>query len=230
LRLADGIAEPDAGEPSAVGFVLAGGQSERMGKDKALVELAGRPLIEHTVSVLRQAGLAVWIAGARSPLGLFAPVVEDAEAGLGPLHGICAALDAATSRWAVFVSVDMPLLPASLIAHLVEHARITESAVTVVSVNGFAQSFPAVVDRALLPGLRHELEAGRGGCFAGFRAAAAALRRPMNVIPVEFIVQTGQVAHPGDLPATHWFLNINTPQDLDRAEGLAGNLYRSAIT
>lgn len=215
--------------PDAVGFVLAGGQSSRMGEDKALIPLAGRPLVEHALTVLRQAGLAVWIAGARSPLADFAPVVEDAQLDLGPLHGICAALASTLARRAVFVSVDTPLLPASLIAYLVDHARITGSAVTVPSLNGFAQTFPAVVDRAALAALRQELEAGRGGCFAGFQTAAAALGRLMNIVPVELMVQSGQVAHPGGLPAALWFLNINTPQDLCRAEGLAGNLYGAPI-
>ncbi len=212
-----------------VGFVLAGGQSSRMGEDKALIQLAGRPLVEHALSVLRQAGLAVLIAGARSSLKGFAPVVEDAEPGLGPLQGICAALASTPARRAVFITVDMPLLPVSLIRYLVHHAEITGSAVTVPSLNGFAQTFPAVVDRAVLPHLQKDLEAGRGGCFSSFQAAAATMGRPMSVVPVELMVQIGKVAHPDGLPAALWFLNINTPQDLRRAEGLSGNLCGAPI-
>lgn len=221
--------KPDGCEPVAVGFVLAGGQSSRMGEDKALVPFSGRPLVEHALSVLRQAGLAVFIAGARSPLADFALVVEDAQPGLGPLHGICAALATTLARRAVFITVDMPLLPVSLIKYLVNQAEIKGSAITVPSLNGFVQTFPAVVDGAALPALRHELEAGRGGCFSSFQAAAAALGRPMDVVPLELMVQSGQVAHPGSLPAALWFLNINTPEDLCRAESLAGNLLGAPI-
>ena len=50
----------------AEGFVLAGGNSNRMGHEKALIQLAGRPLVQHAVEIMRRAGLAVRIAGARA--------------------------------------------------------------------------------------------------------------------------------------------------------------------
>ncbi len=206
------------GVNDAAGFVLAGGDSRRMGTDKALVEFAGRPLVERALAILRQAGLEARVAGARSPLDGFAPIVEDAEAGRGPLSGICAAIGAMTARRAVFVPVDLPLLPASLIGLLMSHARITGRMVTVSSVNGFAQTFPAVVDREALPALRKELEGGRRGCLAGFQTAAASRDEAVSVVPVELAVQTGQVAHPEGLPAARWFQNVNSQAELRRAE------------
>ena len=113
-------------EAAAVGFVLAGGRSSRMGSDKALVEFGGRPLIAHAVGILKAAGLAVSIAGAcaenRAGLEAYAPVIPDTEAGLGPLGGICAALRSTTASYGVFLPVDVPLMAPSLIAFLVRHA------------------------------------------------------------------------------------------------------------
>jgi molybdopterin-guanine dinucleotide biosynthesis protein A len=201
-----------------VGFVLAGGQSSRMGTDKALVLLEGRPLVAHALGILREAGLEASLAGGRLALAGFAPMVEDRQSGLGPLSGICAALATTTARWSVFIPVDLPLLPASLLHYLLGHARITGAAVTLSSVNGFAQSFPAVLDRAVLPILAKELESGRGGCFSGFRAAAESLGEAVTAIPVESLVQCGQISHPRGLPATRWFVNVNTAEDLRRTE------------
>jgi molybdopterin-guanine dinucleotide biosynthesis protein A len=189
-----------------------------MGMDKALALLDDQPLAAHALQILREAGLAASVAGGQSALAAFAPLVEDSRASLGPLSGICAALASTSARWAVFIPVDLPLLPASLIGFLVRYAQTTGKAVTAASANGFAQTFPAVLDRAVLPVLERELEAGRRGCFSGFQAAAASLGEPVTVLPAEALVQCGQVSHPRDLPATWWFLNVNTAEDLARAQ------------
>ncbi len=202
----------------AAGFVLAGGQSSRMGRDKALLPLAGRPLIQHAMSILRDAGLKAAIAGARAPIAEFGPVIADSRAGEGPLGGICAALASNSARYAVFLPVDLPMLPASLIAYLVHHASVTAQAVTIPSMAGIAQTFPAVLDRATLPELESELDAGRRGCLSGFQAAAASFRQSVSPLPVELLIQAGQIADPRKLPAARWFLNVNTPQELERAE------------
>ena len=189
-----------------------------MGQDKALILFAGQPLLAHALAILRGAGLSVSLAGARSPLEVFAPVVEDFQPNRGPLGGICAALASTSARWAVFLPVDLPLLPASLVAYLLRHARTTGRAVTLPSINGFAQTFPAVIDRVALPTLQTELDSGHGGCFSAFQAAAARLAQPISNLPVELLVQAGQVSHPCCLPPTCWFLNLNTPADLRRAQ------------
>lgn len=207
-----------AGPASDVaGFVLAGGLSRRMGSDKALVEFAGRPLIARALAILRSAGFSASVAGARSDLSGYAPVVADTEPDRGPLGGICSALSHARAEWSVFLPVDLPLLPAPLLGYMVEHARIKEDAVTVVSVSGFAQTFPAVIRYDALPSLIHELDSGRSGCFAAFQAAAAQAGGAIAVIPLEYVVQASRIAHPDSLFPAQWFANLNTPADLRRA-------------
>lgn len=208
-------------EPDAAGFVLAGGRSSRMGADKALALLAGRPLVVHALEILERAGLPTRIAGARSTLDQFAPVVRDDEPDRGPLGGICAAMASISVPWAVFLPVDLPLLPSSLVTYLLHHAKVTRSLVTLLSVNGFAQSFPVVLARGVRAHLKSELESGRAGCFSAFQAAAAAHGQQAAILPVESLIQCGQVAHPKHLPVVRWFANINAPADLRRAEQFA---------
>lgn len=202
----------------AAGFVLAGGRSSRMGADKALLPLCGKPLIAHALGILHQAGLPASIAGAHSSLAAFAPVIPDSNPHQGPLGGICAALASTTARWAVFLPVDQPLLPASLVTYLLRHARTTGCAVTLASIGGFTQTFPAVLDRAILPFLQAELAAGRRGCFSAFQSAATSFAQPVAVLDVELLAQSGQVIHPDGLPAAQWFLNVNSPADLCGAQ------------
>jgi molybdenum cofactor guanylyltransferase len=210
----------------AAGFVLAGGLSSRMGTDKALAPLCGKPLIEHALAALREAGLPPSIAGARTALGEFAPVISDSAPGQGPLAGICSALASASEGGAVFLSVDLPLVPASLISYLLHRARISGAAVVLASVNAFPQTFPAVVDRAALPFLAAELESGHGGAFSAFQTAAQQLNRPVAVVPAEVIAQSGHASHPLGLPPALSFLNINTPADLSRTERLLATRNR----
>lgn len=203
---------------SAEGFVLAGGRSSRMGRDKALVELAGRPLIAWAVGALKDAGLGAKIAGARGDLGNFAEVIPDREANAGPMAGVCAALAASEAERTVILSVDMPLIPASLIEYLVWDAAMTDRMVTLASVNGFPQTFPAVVRRAALAALEHELGEGRVGCFAGFSKAAASADESVRVIAAEALAQMGQVTHRLGLEPVRWFHNVNSEAELKRAE------------
>ena len=212
------------GEFDAEGFVLAGGRSSRMGAEKALVLFRGEPLIAHALRTLSEAGLRASIAGARSPLENFAPVVTDEEPAKGPLGGICSALasasalDSASARWAVFVPVDLPLLPAALLTFLLREAQTDGAVAAVPEVNGFAETFPAVVDRALLPALRSELDAGRAGCYSALQTAAASVGGSVKVVPVADAVRDGRLAHPDGLELSYWFLNVNRPEDLARAE------------
>ncbi len=195
-----------------------------MGRDKALLPFAGRPLIAHALSILEEAGLRATIAGAdessHASLASFAPVVDDVEPGLGPLGGICAALRSTSAHYAVFLSVDLPLLPSSLVVYLLRRARASGLAVTVVSVAGFSETFPAVVDRAALGSLEASLHAGTGGCFNAFESASAGLGQPLGLAAVELLAQPGQVMHPLGLPPPRWFLNLNTPEEVRRAEAL----------
>lgn len=208
---------------NAAGFVLAGGESSRMGTDKALIHFSSQPLIAHSVAILRDAGLDVAIAGAQSDLSAYAPVIEDGTAGLGPLSGICAALASTSAQWPVFLSVDLPMLPPSLIHYLLFHARITGSVVTLASVNGFAQTFPSVIRRDAHSALKTELHAGRRGCFSAYQAAASQAAQAVNVLPVEMLLQSGHVVHPHGLPAIRWFSNLNSPGDVARARRSASH-------
>ena len=189
-----------------------------MGQDKATLEFHGRPLISHALNILKRAGLPVSIAGDRPDLKNFAPVVDDFGSTQGPLGGICGALQVTSVTMAIFIPVDLPLLPSSLLRVMQEIAQVTGHSVVVPSVNGYVQTFPAVLNRAVLPALQAELEAGRGGCYSAFHVAAEALGQQVHVVRTELLLQAGRVEHAGGLPAARWFFNINSAADLQRVQ------------
>ena len=185
--------------------------------DKALVEFRGQPLVVHALRILREAGMSASIAGARSDLKKYASVINDFDTPEGPLGGICAVMEVTSVTRLVFVPVDLPLLPPSLLWLLQNHAQVTGNAITATSIAGFVETFPVVLDRAALPALRAEFDAGRRGCFSAFQAAAAALGQQVSVVAAELLVQVGLVRHPEGLPPSRWFFNVNSELDLRRA-------------
>jgi molybdenum cofactor guanylyltransferase len=103
--------------------ILCGGDGTRMqGIDKPLQPLAGRPLLQHVLDVLRpQADDLIVVANRRhedyTAYGL--KLVDDgAFRGRGPLAGIAAGLAAASSAWVLCVPGDAPLLPPDLLQRL----------------------------------------------------------------------------------------------------------------
>ncbi|MDO1529431.1 NTP transferase domain-containing protein [Fulvimonas sp. R45] len=99
-----------------VGVVLAGGRSTRMGRDKALLDWQGRPLLERRLDALRASGVDdVRVSGDRPAY----QGVADAQPGLGPLAGLAAVAEATAGEAELLViPVDMPLLGAALLRRL----------------------------------------------------------------------------------------------------------------
>ncbi len=121
---------------SLAGVVLAGGESRRMGRDKATLPLPGgtTTLVEHVVGVVGQRCEPVFVMAAPGqPLPpLQVPVLRDELRGLGPLpatgRGLRAAAEAG-ARFAFVCAVDMPLLTVELIDDLARRAAETNAEV-----------------------------------------------------------------------------------------------------
>ncbi|NLE74424.1 MAG: molybdenum cofactor guanylyltransferase [Actinobacteria bacterium] len=107
------------------GIVLAGGKSERMGRNKAFLELDGRPLIEIVLERVSAVCSEVMIVTTEpGPFaGLGALLVEDQLSGLGVLGGLHAGLSASTHDLALVVGCDMPFLNSELLLAFVEWAH-----------------------------------------------------------------------------------------------------------
>ena len=108
-----------------IGVVLAGGGSKRMGRDKAEVEVAGRPMISWVVDAVAAVADRVLVAG--RPGGWNGhDGIADADGVAGPLAGLAAGL--ASGHAVLLVAVDQPWLKASTLAQL---AAVGETAVPV---------------------------------------------------------------------------------------------------
>jgi len=147
------------------GIVLAGGQGRRMGGvDKGLVELEGRPMVQHVIDRLApQVGALVVNANqnAERYAALGAPVVADTVGGFaGPLAGLHAGLSRTKTPFAVTVPCDSPFLPQDLVARL--SAGLEQGRAELAVAKTFDQPHPvfSLVRADVLPHLAAFLEAG----------------------------------------------------------------------
>ncbi|MGC2639399.1 MAG: molybdenum cofactor guanylyltransferase [Acidobacteriaceae bacterium] len=210
-------------------FVLAGGESSRMGRDKALLDLAGRPLIAHALDKLRALGCTPRICGSRPDLAAFAPVIPDRIPRCGPLGGLEAALSLSDSDLNLFLPVDLPLLPLEFLRWLQTRAAASGAAATLPRYAGRPQPLCAIYSRRLLPGLRAALAAGNYKIMSAVSAAAATLHErsassEMDAFDTESIA-AALIPHlwPADPPLHAWFRNINFPGDYDSLRAAFGN-------
>jgi molybdopterin-guanine dinucleotide biosynthesis protein A len=109
--------------PTVSGFVLAGGKSARMGSDKALLELAGVPMLLRTARLLEPLVCAVTVIGPPERYAaLWAPVIPDEVSSQGPLGAVATALHASSTDWNLIVGCDMPYLSQPWLEYLLGRA------------------------------------------------------------------------------------------------------------
>jgi molybdopterin-guanine dinucleotide biosynthesis protein A len=148
----------DAGVSQCQGFVLCGGGSRRMGRDKALLPIsaAGEPLLVHVARVVAVATGSATLVGPRDRYGeLGWPLVEDDPPGDGPLGGVIAALGASAAERCLIVACDMPWLSVDGLRAVLD----LPSSADVVAIRSERGLEPlcAVYDRRCLPVLRGAL-------------------------------------------------------------------------
>jgi molybdenum cofactor guanylyltransferase len=107
---------------AVVGFVVAGGKSRRMGRDKALLGWGGATLLDHAIGTLGTVCSDVRVLSGlqRRYTDRGRAVVVDAAPEAGPLAALAAALAAAAPRPAILLAVDMPFVPAELLRYLAD--------------------------------------------------------------------------------------------------------------
>ncbi len=199
-------------DAAAEGFVLAGGRSLRMGRDKALLPLGGRSLLEIALDKLRALPLPSppRVAGARSHAG----AIADLHPGRGPLSGMEAALTASHQPLNVFLPLDMPLLPAKFLIWMLRRAQITGAMVTVPRINGRPQPLCAVYHQELLGSITASLLAGNYKVMSVV-CSAAPRTESIDVFDVELVASADpEIFAFSPLPAYRWFHNCNTPEDM----------------
>ncbi len=192
--------------------IQAGGESRRMGADKALLPFLGQPL------VLRLLSRLAWIADevlvtSNQPenyrfLGL--SPIPDLLPGLGALGGLYTALSAAINPYCAVVACDMPFASPEIFLYALAQLRETRADAVIPRPETGTEPFHAVYRcETCLPYIQEAIEAGKRRADAWFAQVNIHYLDGEDILPYD--------------PEGRAFFNINTPEELKEAEGLARN-------
>jgi molybdopterin-guanine dinucleotide biosynthesis protein A len=147
----------------ASGFVLAGGRSTRMGRNKALLPFHGMTLVEHVAGIIRQAAGSVTLIGDPVQLAhLGLPVVADKLPGAGPAGGIYTALTMTSSDWNLIAGCDMPAITCDILLDLLRRAAaVSADCVAAAGPDGDPEPLCAVYHRRCLPAVARSIRDNR---------------------------------------------------------------------
>lgn len=199
------------------GLVLAGGASRRMRRNKAFLELDGRPLIGLVIERMASVCAEVLIVAGdvRPYAGLGVPVMEDRFRGVGVLGGLHAGLEAAAHDLILAVGCDMPFLNPDLLRAFAGWAEGFDVAVLRHAPpqspprsggdapkgqgGRFVEPLHAAYRRTCLPAIETAIRAGERRVISFFSHVRVRYVTPDDVAPFD--------------PDLHSFRNVNTPQE-----------------
>ena len=186
------------------GFILTGGASSRMGRDKAFLEIAGETLVERANRPLAPLVASVTVIGPPERLaGAGLNVVPDDQPGLGPLGGIVTALRVADRPWSLVVACDLPFLTHAWLEYLIQRAVASAADVLLPEGAGGAEPLCAMYHRRCLEPIRQAI--ARGTRKVTDALAGCAVEK---IPPAEWKA----------FDSEGWlFKNMNTPADYEEA-------------
>ncbi|HEY0665737.1 MAG TPA: molybdenum cofactor guanylyltransferase [Gallionella sp.] len=180
-------------------LILAGGDSRRMGQDKAGLVLDGRTLLQRVAATLQPLFAEVIVAVRQSRSDIALPQVCDDPAHSGPLAGLVAGLERAGTPWIFAVACDMPFIAAPLIEQLARQRAGCQAVVPVV--RGCPQPLAAFYAKSCAGEARRLL--GSSGKHS--------LRALLDGIQVRYVDEAEMIEAD---PQLRSFFDLDTPQDV----------------
>jgi molybdopterin-guanine dinucleotide biosynthesis protein A len=186
------------------GFILAGGESSRMGRAKGWLEMGGVPVIVRTARLVEPMVARVTLVGGEDRAASRAlRFIPDERAGRGPLGGILSALRNSTGEWNLVLGCDLPYLTAEWLEYLIQRALGSQADVVLPHSAGGAEPLCALYRTRCVDVLATALERGVRKVTDGLAGLAVE-----DVPPSEWKAfdSTGRLLK-----------NMNTPEDYEEA-------------
>ena len=183
-------------------IIMAGGDSRRMGEDKANLLLGERTLMQSVVATLQPMFAEVFVSVRQARPEIDLPQVCDDPAYRGPLAGLAAALERVSTPWIFAVACDMPFITPNVIEYLALLRADFQAVVPLVG--GHPQPLAAFYAKSCLDEVRACLH-GKGK--HSFRALLDTMR----------VCYVSEAQMQAVDPQLRSFFDLDTPQDVVRA-------------
>ncbi|MFW5709503.1 MAG: NTP transferase domain-containing protein [Chloroflexota bacterium] len=180
--------------------ILAGGQSRRMGRDKAFLRFKGKPLLQHVIDAVMPLGLPVnLIANDHERYAVFnLPLYSDVVPSTGALGGVYTALHVSETAYVLCLACDMPFVQTDLLRYLIRQIDAS-SDVIVPQFGGRYQPLHAIYRKTVLPFITEQLARNTLAIYDLYAQ-----------VDVSVILESTLQANRYDVRS---FINLNTPEE-----------------
>ena len=185
-------------------YILAGGRSSRMGRDKAVLEIDGQTLLDRAIELGRAAGDVV-VVGDPTKYQASVPVVADIYPDHGPLGGIHAALKQTMTECNLVLAVDMPFVAPEFLRRLLSESLRNTATVTIPRTSRGFEPLCAVYRREFAIVAERALEEGRN------KIDSLLAQLETRIIEGTELIRQGF--------SEEMFRNLNTPEDWHNSVG-----------
>jgi len=182
--------------------VLAGGKGERLGRDKAVVPLGGKPLIEHVTAAAAKVFETVLIAGPARLAFTGYPAAPDETTGVGPLSGILAGLRATDAPWIFTLPCDSPFVSEAFLRGMAALPRNADVIVPRPSVH--YEPLHALYSQSCRPHVERMIAAGE--------------RKILKLYDLVQVIEVPPEVTDGWDPDGMVFFNVNTQENFEAAQ------------
>ncbi|HEV2205012.1 MAG TPA: molybdenum cofactor guanylyltransferase [Candidatus Acidoferrales bacterium] len=190
-------------------FILAGGESSRMGRHKALLELGGVPMIVRAARLVESvsgavAGRATIVGEPESYQRFGLRAIRDDWPGAGPLGGIATALRASDRAWNLIVACDLPYLTRDWLEFLIERGRGTD-----------ADALLPMNERGAEPLCAMYAKSAEAAIWLALDRGVRKVTDGLGHLHVEYVEQREWKAFDSECLL---FKNMNSPEDYEQAK------------
>lgn len=184
------------------GIILCGGKSRRMGKNKALLKLKGKYIIEHVYELLSTICNDIIISTNTNEINfLKAMFVADEIENIGPIAGIYSALKYSKTKKNIILSCDTPFININILKYMLKNAGSYDVVLPVFE--NYLQPMTGVFDKKLTELIEKEIKTG-------------------NYIPPKIFEKANLNKLKIDKNISGWhkhlFFNINSTADYEKAK------------